>query len=466
MALQTSSGGAAWSSEGACGGSGGGWLSESAFPIPSWQANVPNASNQASTLYRNFPDVAMNAWQAYLVCNDGGTSQASGTSLSSPLWAGCTALVNEQAAACGYAPAGFLNPALYAIGLGPDYASCFHDITVGSNPACGSNFNAVAGYDLCTGWGSPTGTNLINKLIQVSDGALGRGSLSSSGDSFSFHIDAGVDTGMDPYMYYSNSLPNASSGWTQGPQVNFFLYYGDTGIQQWTDPNNLSAVSHRFYSFNWGTNCWRPTGFITTQVGGNSRALLANQLDAPANTLDGLFNPMPNTTHPYLPNGAEVYIQTNSGPWTFNTYAWNTNGSSGYWTMAGTNVSGRATLAPGAGFWLTNPSPNAIWITFAGLVRQGTMNNPIPTTNTWTYSSMVPQAGGVETNLGYSPHTNDTVYIWEPATNGYSVSTYAQVKGTNTYAWGPSEPSLQVGQAFVFAPGATNTWSRTLSSCP
>ena len=61
---------------------------------------------------------------------------------------------------------GFLNPALYKIGQGPGYTAAFHDITTGNNFSGRSptRFAAVAGYDLCTGWGTPNGTNLINAL--------------------------------------------------------------------------------------------------------------------------------------------------------------------------------------------------------------------------------------------------------------------------------------------------------------
>ena len=38
-------------------------------------------------------------------------------------------------AAKGHGPVGFVNPALYNIGLSSNYASSFHDITVGSNPS-------------------------------------------------------------------------------------------------------------------------------------------------------------------------------------------------------------------------------------------------------------------------------------------------------------------------------------------
>jgi hypothetical protein len=48
----------------------------------------------------------------------------------------------------------------------PSYDLCFHDTTVGNNfwPGSPTNFFAVPGYDLCTGWGTPTGSNLINAL--------------------------------------------------------------------------------------------------------------------------------------------------------------------------------------------------------------------------------------------------------------------------------------------------------------
>jgi uncharacterized repeat protein (TIGR01451 family) len=61
---------------------------------------------------------------------------------------------------------GFINPALYAIAAGPNYTSCFHDTKTGNNTWSGSPnlFFAVTGYDLCTGLGTPNGTNLIFAL--------------------------------------------------------------------------------------------------------------------------------------------------------------------------------------------------------------------------------------------------------------------------------------------------------------
>ena len=82
-----------------------------------------------------------------------------GPVLHAPMWAGYMALVNQQALANGQPTIGFLNPAIYSMGLRSAYNAAFHDIISGSN-----GYPAVTGYDLATGWGSPNGTGLINAL--------------------------------------------------------------------------------------------------------------------------------------------------------------------------------------------------------------------------------------------------------------------------------------------------------------
>ena len=136
------------------------------YGIPSYQAGVSMTSNQGSTTMRNVPDVALTADNIYVRYNNGGSGNFGGTSCAAPLWAGFTALVNQQSVAAGHGTVGFLNPALYAIGSSPSYTLNFHDITVGNNfsSSSPSHYSAAAGYDLCTGWGTPNGTNLINSL--------------------------------------------------------------------------------------------------------------------------------------------------------------------------------------------------------------------------------------------------------------------------------------------------------------
>jgi hypothetical protein len=168
--LSTGGPGGVWVSEtvwnwGGAQGSGGGI--STTYSLPVWQAGVSMVANQGSTHQRNIPDVAMVADNVFEIDDNGRSESVGGTSCATPLWASFIALVNQQATASGKPPVGFLNPALYAIGQGAGYRSAFHDITTGNNfPNAGATrFVAVPGYDLCTGWGTPTGSNLINALV-------------------------------------------------------------------------------------------------------------------------------------------------------------------------------------------------------------------------------------------------------------------------------------------------------------
>ena len=173
--LSTTGPGGSWVSEtvwnigGGLGGSGG---ISTYYSIPSWQTNVNMTANLGSTNMRNIPDVALIANNVWCV-HDNGTSSGyvMGTSIAAPLWAGLTALMNQQAATMGRPSVGFLNPAIYAIGASGNYTADFHDITTGSNTWSGSpnQFYAVPGYDLCTGWGTPAGQRLINALAGPPD---------------------------------------------------------------------------------------------------------------------------------------------------------------------------------------------------------------------------------------------------------------------------------------------------------
>jgi len=131
--------------------------------IPSYQVGLSMTANMGSTVYRNVPDISCVGLQCY-VYDCTGQDSVGGTSAATPLWAAFMALVNQQAAASGLGPVGFANPSLYSIGKGPNYTTDFHDITSGNNGSA-TEFPAVTGYDLATGWGSPNGQPLINDLV-------------------------------------------------------------------------------------------------------------------------------------------------------------------------------------------------------------------------------------------------------------------------------------------------------------
>jgi kumamolisin len=132
-------------------GATGGGVSD-AYPLPTWQqsAGVPAAPSAGGG--RGVPDVAGNADPAtgYQVLVDGNAMVIGGTSAVAPLWA---ALVARLAQSIG-SPLGLIQPKIYGD------ASAFRDITVGDNGA----FRAAAGWDACTGLGSPDGEALLAAL--------------------------------------------------------------------------------------------------------------------------------------------------------------------------------------------------------------------------------------------------------------------------------------------------------------
>jgi subtilase family serine protease len=179
--LTTSGAAGPWASETAWADSGGG-ISPDSIPIPSWQqlSGVITSANKGSTTLRNGPDVSANANFTFYVCADQTTCTANeygGTSFATPMWAGYLALANQQAAASSKT-IGYINPIIYPDALTSSYSTLFHDVTSGS---CGT-YSAVTGYDLCTGWGSPKTTGIINVLAGAATASF---TLSDSPSSLS-----------------------------------------------------------------------------------------------------------------------------------------------------------------------------------------------------------------------------------------------------------------------------------------
>ncbi len=134
----------------------------SIFGKPSWQTD--GGSLLAGNTMRCVPDVSI-LWEGMtntgqfepaLVIQNGGDLALGGTSLSCQIWAGIVALLNQARANAGMSPIGVLGPAIYPL----HGTSAFNDITSGNNGA----YSAQAGYDLCTGLGSPNIANLAAAL--------------------------------------------------------------------------------------------------------------------------------------------------------------------------------------------------------------------------------------------------------------------------------------------------------------
>jgi kumamolisin len=140
--------------DGADAGATGGGVSD-VFALPAYQhsANVPVSVNASRFKGRGLPDVAGDADPAtgYQVRVDGQDVVYGGTSAVAPLWSALVALINQSRGK----PLGYLNPMLYAVGV-----KGFRDTTSGNNGA----YQAAAGWDPCTGLGSPNGEVLLTLL--------------------------------------------------------------------------------------------------------------------------------------------------------------------------------------------------------------------------------------------------------------------------------------------------------------
>jgi kumamolisin len=138
--------------DGAQGGATGGGFS-TVFPAPSYQSAAGITPPTGGG--RGVPDVSGNAdpETGYQVLVDGQSLVIGGTSAVAPLWSGLIALLNQKRGK----PLGLLQTLIYPL---PSSSKAFHDITSGSNGA----FTATAGWDACTGLGSPQGTNLATAL--------------------------------------------------------------------------------------------------------------------------------------------------------------------------------------------------------------------------------------------------------------------------------------------------------------
>lgn len=145
-----------------------------------------------------------------------------------------------------------------------------------------------------------------------------------------------------------------------------------------------------------------------------------------------------------VPVGTSAYkFDAASGAYQINTYL-------GSWTVPDMS------FAPGEGLFVRNAGAQAFTVTFVGEVMQGTLTVPL-VEGFQIVSSMVPQAGGMQTVLGYQSTSGDQVFTFDPATQAYVTHT---ALGT---AWVPAEPTLKVGEAAFVNSKAAKNWTRDFS---
>ena len=154
----------------------GGWLAEQAwfdpplsqgtgggvsslFKRPEWQQNVTMTTGAGQRLTPDIAAVADPFTGVKIVFNQQ-VIVGGGTSLSAPVWAGLTTLMNEYLLGRGGHLIGDLNPLLYHVAEGAPFPA-FRDITLGGNAVA----TAGPGYDLVTGLGTPDVENLAQNIL-------------------------------------------------------------------------------------------------------------------------------------------------------------------------------------------------------------------------------------------------------------------------------------------------------------
>lgn len=179
-------------------------------------------------------------------------------------------------------------------------------------------------------------------------------------------------------------------------------------------------------------------GYVNLPIVGSASGpftFIANPLNTTNNTIASLL--------PAPPDGTTLFKWTGSAfvSSTFFLGAWS---------------DGTFTLNPGEGGIIQSVSP--FTNTFVGEVLQGNLTNAYPAGFS-IRSSKVPQAATL-TVLGLpgSQLTDgDTVYQFKGTTQAYVISTWF------LGAWGPSEPSIGIGESFWLQTAAAGNWVRNFT---
>jgi subtilase family serine protease len=151
-------------------GSGGGF--SKLYAEPSYQRDLPAATQRLLHGRRGLPDVAINAAveSPVLIYVAGRWGLASGTSVATPEWAGLVALADSAA---GH-DLGSINAALYRLAGSSRYRADLYDVTKGSildpppKRLWSGSLHAGPGWDPATGLGTPNAASLFPDLIRES----------------------------------------------------------------------------------------------------------------------------------------------------------------------------------------------------------------------------------------------------------------------------------------------------------
>jgi len=167
-------------------------------------------------------------------------------------------------------------------------------------------------------------------------------------------------------------------------------------------------------------------------------SIINNPLDTGSNTVANILGTPPEGTTVYRFAG---------GSFTINSFTF------GSWSTPGDIIN------PGEGFFIFNPQSGATGSftnTFVGTVMQGSLSTPIPAGFS-IKGSQVPQAGQLDTILGYPAAEGDIIYQFNPTNQQYGSSAFG------FGAWSPAPPVVNVAEGFWVSKTAPTNWTRTFS---
>jgi hypothetical protein len=177
-------------------------------------------------------------------------------------------------------------------------------------------------------------------------------------------------------------------------------------------------------------------GYYNVVAPANVKIMLGNQLHTTNDTLVGVIP---------SPGPGANFFKFNAG---FSVYTFDDVDLA--WT-------GNTSLAPGEGGFFISPVNTTL--TFVGEVPQGSLTNTLPIGVKVLRTSIVPQTGGVSSDLKLPAEPADNLFKFN---NGYTVFTFDDVD----LAWTPSEPTNAVGGAFFYIKASgnvSNLWIRNFT---
>jgi hypothetical protein len=202
--------------------------------------------------------------------------------------------------------------------------------------------------------------------------------------------------------------------------------------------SEASKFSFRFYRALCGQFVSRNILGYATVIIPPGFSMIANPLNAPSNTVASLF--------PNMPDGTTLCkFDTSLFRLTNNLV------KNGKWTNANEK------LIPGEGAIFFNPTTDFKTLNFVGEVNLGRLLNPIPA-GLSIRSSLVPQPGRLNTDLGFPIAEGDVVHIFDRDQQKYVIYPFSAKE------WERNPPTVAVGESFWVGKTHPGNWVRNFSA--